>query len=252
MVLLKNREGGCGVLLLPFTTDPNRSFLISSCLSQVTNKIPSDHPPLPSSHSIYRIPPRFSSQTDAMVRGIVTSDDSAKGDSPRLDGDTPASSPPEKPIPYKNNIYQQVHASLGNRPNEPKGDCPSTLRARLRDDIPATSPPDKPIPHKNNVCQQVHTSLGINSNFRDRLRDDTPAKSPSDKPVPDRNNIYQQVHASLGSHLTVPKTTKKVIQKPEKKDPAAQLQGESHTHPADLSNALQIGTPAWDRTFTPP
>ncbi|RBR12901.1 uncharacterized protein FIESC28_08392 [Fusarium coffeatum] len=158
-----------------------------------------------------------------MVRGIVTSDDSAKGDSPRLDGDTPASSPPEKPIPYKNNIYQQVHASLATRLNEPKGDCPSTLRARLRDDIPATSPPNKPIPHKNNICQQVHASLGINSNFRDRLRDDTPAKSPSNEPIPDKNNIYQQAYASLGSHLTVPKTTKKVIQKAEKQDPAAQL-----------------------------
>ncbi|KAJ4123221.1 hypothetical protein NW768_009751 [Fusarium equiseti] len=66
-----------------------------------------------------------------------------------------------------------------------EGDCPSTLRARLRDDTPTTSPSDKPIPYKN--------------------------------------SIYQQVHASLGTHLTVPKTTKKVIQKPEKHDPAAQL-----------------------------
>ncbi|RFN50732.1 hypothetical protein FIE12Z_4970 [Fusarium flagelliforme] len=61
------------------------------------------------------------------------------------------------------------------------------------------------------------------SSLRARLRDDTPPTSPSDKPIPYKNNIYHQVHASLGTHLTVPKTTKKVIQKPEKRDPAAQL-----------------------------
>ncbi|KAH7173322.1 uncharacterized protein B0J16DRAFT_188906 [Fusarium flagelliforme] len=65
------------------------------------------------------------------------------------------------------------------------------------------------------------------STLRARLRDDTPPTSPSDKPIPYKNNIYHQVHASLGTHLTVPKTTKKVIQKviqkPEKHDPAAQL-----------------------------
>ncbi|CAG7558876.1 unnamed protein product [Fusarium equiseti] len=61
------------------------------------------------------------------------------------------------------------------------------------------------------------------SSLRARLRDDTPPTSPSEKPIPYKNNIYHQVHASLGTHLTVPKTTKKVIQKPEKHDPAAQL-----------------------------
>lgn len=101
-------ESSCVVCLLPSTTDPNRSFLINSCLNSATNKIPSDRPTLHSPiHTPSQDPDRYCNPTQCPESSLPLATASApkatahQASEPASATILPRRAPPTNPSPTR-------------------------------------------------------------------------------------------------------------------------------------------------------